>query len=265
MIIHLPPATEGGFIKGSSLHHFFLPPTAIQQDQIRFPAETAHQILRVLRLQPGETVAVMDNLGSQYMVELAQVSREGVVGRVLQRAPAAPEPPVSLHLYVCLTQREKFEWILQKCCEVGVSEFTPVISTRALVQDLTAMQNKYSRWQRILQEAAEQSGRGRIPLLHPPQDYAEAVQAAMRGHDRCLAAWEEETGQHLLSSLDGLPNQPRLALLIGPEGGLTEEEVELARQAGWVSVSLGPRILRMETAAVAAAALVVSVFENRAD
>jgi len=247
------------------MHRFFLPPSAIQKGTIIFPADTAHQILRVLRLHPGDSVIVLDDLGNQFRVDLDEVSSSKVTGRVVEKSGINTEPPITAHLYICLTQREKFEWILQKCTEVGVAEFTPVLSNRSLVQDLTALENKYPRWQRILQEAAEQSGRGCIPRLQPPLNFTEAVQAAPRVHDRCLVAWEEETSRFLTRGLSGLTATNRIALLIGPEGGLTREEIDLARQAGWQSVSLGPRILRMETAAVVAAALVISAFENRAD
>lgn len=247
------------------MHRFFLPPNAIQADTILFPAETAHQILRVLRLRAGEQVIVLDGLGWQYRVELTAVNRDQAAGRVLEKTTISGEPPVHLSMYLCLTQREKFEWMLQKCTEVGVSEFTPVLSSRSLVQDTQSLDNKLPRWQRIIQEAAEQSGRGRVPILNQPMDFAGALETGKLPFDACLVAWEEEHARRLASCLTGLPANARVAMLIGPEGGLSREEVELASQQGWLAVSLGPRILRMETAAVVSAALVVDWFESRAD
>ena len=246
------------------MHRFFLPPSAIQPDSVLFPAETAHQILRVLRLRIGEQVMVLDGLGWSYRVELTQVNREQVAGKVLEKLAISGEPPVHLSMYLCLTQREKFEWMLQKCTEVGVTEFTPVFSSRSLVQDTESQENKLPRWQRILQEAAEQSGRGIVPRLNQPLSYVAALESA-RGHfDICLTAWEEEHTQRLRSALSGFHANARVALLIGPEGGLSAEEVTLALRLGWKAVSLGARILRMETAAVVSAALVIDWFESHA-
>lgn len=244
------------------MHRFFLPPDAFQNETILFPAETAQQIQRVLRLRSGEKVIALDNLGWQYRIELIEVSRGQVSGRMLEKSRVLSEPPVHLSMYLCLTQREKFEWMLQKCTEVGAAEFTPVLSSRSLVQDKRSYENKHNRWERIIQEAAEQSGRGKIPRLNPPSVYAAAVETAKTKNDICLAAWEEENTLRLPDALQGAPSGANLALLIGPEGGLTVEEVDQAVQMGWKAVSLGPRILRMETAAVVSAALVIDWFET---
>ncbi|MFZ3080021.1 MAG: RsmE family RNA methyltransferase [Bellilinea sp.] len=246
------------------MHRFFVPPDAFQDETISFPAETAHQILRVLRLRVGDTVIVLDNLGGQYRVELTLVSSEQVRGRVIDKTLAEGEPPVHLSMYLCLTQREKFEWMLQKCTEVGATEFTPILSNRSLVQDKHTYENKHSRWERIIQEAAEQSGRGKIPRLNLPSDYAAAVETAKAKNDICLVAWEEENTLRLPSALQGVPTGANLTLLIGPEGGLSVEEVDQAVRIGWKAVGLGPRILRMETAAIVSAALVIDWFETRA-
>ncbi len=187
------------------MHRFFLPPNAIQSDSILFPADTAHQIVRVLRLRPGEQVTVLDGLGWSYRVELTQVTREQVAGRVLEKSAISGEPPVHLSMYLCLTQREKFEWMLQKCTEVGVTEFTPVFSSRSLVQDAESQENKLPRWQRILQEAAEQSGRGRIPTLNQPLSFAAALESARGQYDVCLTAWEEEHTLRMSTALNGVP------------------------------------------------------------
>jgi 16S rRNA (uracil1498-N3)-methyltransferase len=246
------------------MHRFFLPPSAIQSDSILFPSDTAHQILRVLRLHSGDQVTVLDGLGWQYRVELTQVTRELVAGKLLEKSAITSEAPVQLSMYLCLTQREKFEWILQKCTEVGVTEFTPVFSSRSLVQDAESQENKFPRWQRILQEAAEQSGRGIIPVLNPPLGFTAALESAREHYDVCLTAWEGEHTLRLQAALNGCAHNARVALLIGPEGGLSVEEVTMAEQLGWKAVSLGPRILRMETAAVVSAALVIDWFESRA-
>ena len=236
------------------MHRFFLPLEAFQADTVRFPAETAHQIRRVLRLGAGDEVLALDNQGWQYRVRLAGDD----LGHVLLREAAAGEPALHLTLFLALTQREKFEWALQKCTEAGVSAFVPFVSTRSLVQDAQDAHKKLPRWQKIVQEAAEQSGRGRIPPVAAPLPWAGALHSAQAASLRWIA-WEEEQQTGLRTALRGLAPVPgqTAAVFIGPEGGFTPAEVEQARQSGCQPLSLGPRILRMETAALAAAVLLV--------
>lgn len=244
------------------MHRFFLPAEAFQGDAIRFPPETAHQIQRVLRLRAGEKIICLDNQGWEYLVELTETAPSTFDGSILAKEPAGGEPAVRLHMLLCLSQREKFEWMLQKCTEVGVSEFTPVFSSRSLVQDTRSLENKYSRWEKILQEAAEQSERGFIPRLNRAVDYAAALNGAAAASGLCLLAWEDEKILRLPDALEGQKAGSVVSLMIGPEGGLTEEEAGQAKNAGWKPVSLGRRILRMETAAVVSAALTVDWFES---
>jgi 16S rRNA (uracil1498-N3)-methyltransferase len=239
------------------MHRFFVPPECLRDGRVVFPTEPEHQLRRVLRLQPGQQVIVLDNRGSEYEVGLDADAGGVLGGQVLSSRPAAGEPQTRLTLYLCLSQREKFEWMLQKCTEVGAAGFVPVISSRSLVQDARGVEKKLPRWKKIIQEAAEQSGRGCIPELAAVQSFARALQAS-GGSDLALIPWEGETAHSLTSALEGLGrNGQRIAALIGPEGGFSEEEVSAAQVAGFRPVTLGRRILRMETAAVVTAALVL--------
>ena len=213
-------------------------------------------MVQVLRLKPDAVVMVLDGEGKEYQVRLITLSAQQCEGTVESMNAALGEPKTTLNLYLCLTQREKFEWILQKCTEVGVSKIIPVISSRSLLQDAREALNKYERWQRILQEAAEQSHRGRVPGLEAPLRFAAAVKQAGQSTACCLIPWEEEKSLSLRQALQKDASQ-EVALLIGPEGGFSAEEVALAQSEGFVSVTLGRRILRMETAAVVASALVL--------
>ena len=248
------------------MHHFFLPPESIQNQTVTFPQETARQICSVLRLRAGQMVTVLDDRGNQFAVELIEVERGTVIGAVQAQQPAAGEPPLPVTLYLCLAQREKFEWMLQKCTEVGACEFVPVISSRSLVQDAEDVARKQERWERILREAAEQSHRGRVPRLRPALKFDAALEAA-KNHALRLIPWEQEAGLSLRAAIRahagaGMPES--MGVLIGPEGGFSEDEVEAARTAGFQAVTLGPRILRMETAAVVATALVIDEIEGKA-
>ncbi len=249
------------------MHRFFVTPESIHNHKVRFDEVQAHQIRQVLRLQAGTQVVALDNSGNEYVVTLTEVTRPRVVGQIDETRPVLNEPRTQLTLYQSLLPRDKFEWVLQKGTEVGVSAFVPVITQRSLVRDAKSAANKRERWERIITEAAEQSGRGRLPTLHEPLSFAEALTQASSSHC-CLIPWEQATTgtvraalqQALHPVLRPLPDDlqhPTVALFIGPEGGYSEEEIEQATAADAMPVTLGRRILRTETAAVVAAALVL--------
>ena len=237
------------------MHRFFVDPKCFLGNRITFPTEIAHQIRNVLRLRVGSAILVLDNSGAEFEVVLRQVDRQQVVGEAVAKRPSPNEPAVQLTLYQALMKRDKFEWVLQKGTEIGVSEFVPIVTQRSLVQDIDIKANKQARWHKILTEAAEQSRRGRIPELHPPQTLAQALEnhPAHPG----LIAWEEENSLSLRGALVGTERPSHISLFIGPEGGFAAEEVEAAQAAGIQSITLGKRILRAETAALVASALVL--------
>ena len=223
--------------------------------------EQARQIYQVLRLRPPQTIIVLDNAGWQYDIVLDTVAGDHATGTIAARSPVASEPAARITLYQSMLKKDNFEWILQKGTEVGVARFVPVISQRSIVRQQALKQNKHARWERILSEAAEQSRRGLVPELAEPLSLEEAL-AAGQESDLALIPWEEETGRSLLDVLResraGQTAVPRhIALFIGPEGGYAEQEIALARAAGVLPVTLGPRILRAETAAIVAAALLL--------
>lgn len=235
------------------MHRFFIPPEWITPDGVVLKDETARQISHVLRLRSEQRIVVLDNSGVEYEVELLDVGAKESRARLVEKRLCAGEPGVTLTLFLGLTQREKFEWMLQKCTEVGASQFVPVISARSLVQDARDADRKLERWRSIVREAAEQSHRGRIPVVQPAVSFSRALK--MPGADSlALLAWE---GEHTLGMREALRRRAErgVALFIGPEGGYSAEEAEQAITAGVLPISLGARVLRMETAAVVAAAL----------
>jgi 16S rRNA (uracil1498-N3)-methyltransferase len=211
---------------------------------------------------PGEAVEVLDDTGRVFRVVLEPPMAEALFGRVESVREAENEPAVSLELYFGLTGREKVEWILQKGTEIGVARFSPFVSSRTLVQDARLTEKKTKRWERIIQEAAEQSQRGRLPRLNAPRSLDAIFKKTQSAQRPALIAWEgAETGDSLRQALTGFSGES-LALIVGPEGGFSEEEVARARVAGCQAVSLGRRILRMETAAIVMPALVLFELEN---
>jgi 16S rRNA (uracil1498-N3)-methyltransferase len=240
-----------------SANRFFISTSDCAGEQVRLSREQAHQVAHVLRLKAGDTITVLDGTGQEYDVTLTVVSSTEALGRITGQRPAAGEPAVELTLFQSLLAREKFEWVLQKATEVGVAQVVPVLTERSLVRVKRMEANKLDRWRRIVAEAAEQSHRGRIPKLEQACTFPEAV-AQRRDFDRCLIAVPFHEAPALRDTLRGLAGtEASIALLIGPEGGFTPEEVALACERGAVPVSLGPRVLRTETAAVVAAALVL--------
>ena len=238
------------------MHRFFITQDQMQDGRVTFGDDQARQMQKVLRLQPGEQVIVLDNSGWAYRVELTLVSRRQTTGAVAERQPAGGEPAVALTLYQSVIKWDRFEWTLQKGTEVGVTRFVPVVSERSLLKANDAINpNKVARWQRIVVEAAEQSRRGRLPELAPAVKLPEAM--ATHSAEAALIPWEEAEGGITIGTALASRRPQSVALFIGPEGGFTEEEVAEGRRHGIIPVSLGRRILRAETAAVVAAALVL--------
>jgi len=241
------------------LHRFFLPPECFKEDKVIFPDDIAHQIRRVLRLTAGDRVFVLDGSNNEMLVELEEVADFNVTGDIVSRKKNKAEPDVKVTMLVALTQRDKFEMILQKCTEIGASAIIPIITSRSLIQDFNKASSKLDRWRNIIREAAEQSGRGRIPELSSPLKYDTGLQNAAKKNDLLLMPWENEDGLTLKDKLSESTHRDHktIAILIGPEGGFSYEEVQKAQQTGFVSLSLGPRILRMETAAMITLAFVL--------
>lgn len=245
----------------SSLHRFFLPNHLLQPDQTVNLELLLHQLQVVLRLQPGVQIVLLDGEGQAFLAEILTLTRKAATGRVLVQLPNPPEPTVQLTLYQCSLKTDKFEWVLQKGVELGVSRFVPVISQRSIVRPATALLNKYTRWQAIIREAAEQCGRGRLPELAEPLDWPAAI---AHPHQLRLLPWEAQnrSAASIKAAVtapqsNAATNPTSVALLIGPEGGITAAEAQAAQTAGWQTVTLGPHILRAETAALTAIVLVM--------
>jgi 16S rRNA (uracil1498-N3)-methyltransferase len=229
------------------MHRFFV--KEINDDRVVFAPEQAHQIATVLRMEPDQQVVVLDNSGWEFEAALVEVGRKRVTAVITHKRRVITEPASQLTLYQSLLKRDNFEWVLQKGTELGVSCFVPLITERTVAR----RSRKASRWQRILTEAAEQSGRGRIPELAAPLTLAQAV-AELPAQSTALIPWER-AGSGSIGAYVAGKGGTAVALFIGPEGGFTAGEIELAQQHHIQPVTLGQRILRAETAAVTAVAL----------
>lgn len=245
------------------MHHFFINPEHIQKPVVNFSSEISHQIRHVLRLTAGDRVGVLDNSGTLYTVVLNSfMSDQRLTGKIVSEQALLTEPEVKLGLFFALSNREKVEWILQKATEIGVASFYPYVSSRALVTSLSLTEKKQARWEKIIQEAAEQSGRGKLPVLNPPGLWLDCLDKASSTYALGLIAWEGVgAGRYALAEKIAAFKGKSIALFVGPEGGLSEDEVSAAIEAGCQVVSLGTRTLRMETAALVFPALVLYQLE----
>jgi 16S rRNA (uracil1498-N3)-methyltransferase len=243
------------------MHRFFVPPDWLEEDGVTIVGSLVHQIRNVLRLGPGDHIVVLDNSGWEREVEIGRVGKEHVSGQVVDKRLTSSEPRTKITLYQGVPKRRRFEFALQKGTELGIVEFVPLISDRCVIASLDDVNKKRERWQRIIMEAAEQSRRGRLPRLRPAMLFRPACESALQG-GLSLIPWEEanemEEAASLRSVLQGMEKPPfSVNIFVGPEGGFAPDEVEMACQYGLIPISLGPRILRAETAGLVAAAAVL--------
>ena len=240
-----------------SSNRFFVSESGFEDQRVRLSAEQAHQVCHVLRLKSGDEIVVLDNAGYEYDVTLTTVAKREATGQVTCKRPAPGEPKVQITLFQSLLAREKFEWVLQKGTEVGVTRFVPMQTERSIARARQIDTKKLTRWRRILTEAAEQSHRGRIPEIEEATMWKETI-SRLADFDCVLIAATSGPTRSLKEAL-GSDTKPlsSVAILIGPEGGFGEDEVKQACDSGAVPVGLGPRILRTETAAMVVPALIL--------
>ena len=223
------------------------------------PAEEAKHALKVLRLRAGDGVCAMDGAGARWRGEIADIRGNAVSVRLLEALPSN-EPPVRLTVYEGLPKSDKLDLIAQKLTELGAAALSPVRMERCVVRlDAKDGAKRRERLEKIAREAAKQCGRG-VPLsVSAPLDWRDALER-MRRHDLLVIPWEEAAGVRLKDVFREAPDARDIGIVVGPEGGITAAEIDEMRSVGGRCVTLGPRILRTETAAVAAAALAMQLW-----
>lgn len=229
----------------------------IAGDTARITGEDVRHLSRVLRLRAGDTVEICDGAGTDYTGVITAVGQDEVTCALSGAHPSPTEPRCRVTLFQALPKTGKMEVIVQKCVELGVAAVTPVVTERCVAVPTRDFENKRVRYQRVAAEAAKQSRRGIIP---PVSGVLPLRQVDFSRFDTVLAAYEEERTTSLKAALTGGAGES-IALIIGPEGGLESEEVAWLTAVGAVSVSLGPRILRTETAGMAMLAQVLYELE----
>lgn len=235
------------------MRRFFVPAEAIHDDLVELTGDVAGRLARVLRARPGDRIAAFAGDGKEHIIALERVSAKTISGHIVDSRPGLPEPAVRVTLYQSVVKGERFEWVLEKGTELGVSRFVPLTTGRAVVRS-EAGGARYERWRRIIIEATEQCGRCVVPELSAPVSLDDALASAS---GLILLPYEGESALGLRAALRSAGEPRAVSVLIGPEGGFAEEEVARAGAAGAKVVSLGRCILRSETAGIAAAAVVM--------
>jgi 16S rRNA (uracil1498-N3)-methyltransferase len=240
------------------MHRFFVPPECQRDGFFCLEGPVAHQISRVLRLPVGASVMVLDNTGACHTCRVAEVSPR-TVRLAIEDTSSCEASSLAVTLYQALPKGDKLEWIIQKATELGVTCIQPVIATRCISKwDTERAQTKIQRWQSIAQEASEQSERTDLPLIKPPVVLSEALSGQPQ---LSLVLAERERGRAFQTTLPPQIPVGGLGIFVGPEGGWTLEELSSMEVAGGIPVSLGRRILRTETAGLAALAIAQSFYE----
>lgn len=239
------------------MHCFYIESPA--DDLAALPAEEAKHALKVLRLKPGDEVCAMDGVCRRWRGEIGRVEGASVWVRLLEPLPDN-EPPVRVTVYEGLPKADKLELIAQKLTELGAAALIPLRMERSVVKlDIRDGEKRRQRLEKIAREAAKQCRRARPLQVSGPMDWTDALEA-MRGHDLLMIPWEEALDGRLSDMRARFPDARDIGIVVGPEGGISAREMEQMTAVGGRAVTLGPRILRTETAAVTAAALAMGLW-----
>ena len=227
------------------MHRFFAGDENFSRDSIFLTGTDASHICTVLRLQTGDKIQVLDGQGSLYIVQLVDVKAKLVKGEIISSEKANTESPLTIYLGQSLIKGNKFDVVLRKSVELGVKTITPLMTERTVVK--SDGNKKIHRWRKIVEESCKQCSRSSIPKVS--QSIIKLDDFCQQGSDTDLKLmfWELES-KNGLKDINPEKTPLSVSILIGPEGGFTIEEVETARSYGFQTVSLGPRILRAETA-----------------
>ena len=247
------------------MRKFFVKENQIKNNQIEIIGEDVNHIKNVLRLSEKEKIKICDSENQiNYICEIFEITKQNVICSILEKAENEVEGNVELHIYQGLPKADKLELIIQKGTELGVSKFIPVSFKRSIVKlDGKDEKKKNERWQKIAEVAAKQCGRDLIPKVEHLENLQE-VCSKISEYDLVMVAYELEESNYIKQKLKEMPKKEsyKIAVVIGPEGGLEKEEVDKMYGAGAKVITLGKRILRTETVAMQVASIIMYELEN---
>jgi len=225
----------------------FVSPDVLSAEEVKIAGSQAKH-LSVLRVKKGEIIKAFDGLGYKYDCKILHIKKNIFVVTKLNKVPCTAESPVSITLVQGIAKGDKMDLIIQKATELGVNNIIPLITDRSMVKHTT----KVERWRKIALSAAEQSCRGKIPEINEPLSFDRFLEKRHIG----IIFYEEGKKRNLKHTLKNFKDSKDISLLIGPEGGFSKAEVDAAVEKGFIEASLGPRVLRTETAAIKAISII---------
>jgi 16S rRNA (uracil1498-N3)-methyltransferase len=237
------------------MRRFFVTPEAIQADSITLQGDDYHHLVNVLRQKIGDKIEVKDGHGNTYFCQIGKVGKETAELLIITRKEDPSSSPIQVTLAQSLPKNPKLDWIIQKTTELGVNQIIPVIGDRSVPDIAKKADKKQERWQKIAEAAAKQSGRPTVPEVIKPMSFKETLKLAV-GFELALFFYELEKDVTLKACLEAyLKANPKkhpvkILIFVGPEGGYSHKEVELAKASNLTFVSLGKNILRTETAPI---------------
>lgn len=218
--------------------------------------QAAHHVSRVLRAKIGDSLVIFNGEGGEYLAKITHIDKKKVEVKIGEFDAREVESPLHIHLAQGIARGEKMDFIMQKAVELGTTAITPLITTRCNVRlDKDREEKRYKHWQAVIIGASEQSGRNRLPTLSGPVDLTEWLAKVKADYRFILSPHEEKS---VLPK--AIPAGSSIILLIGPEGGFTDEEVAFAIKNGFIPMCLGKRVLRTETASIAAISALQTLF-----
>lgn len=243
---------------------FYVEPSQISDNEIRISGSDVNHIRNVLRMKQGDKIIICNGHGKDYYCIMNRVSEHEILAGIESVQETGTELSTRITLYQGLPKQEKMEWIIQKAVELGVAEIVPVMTRRVIVKldDKKKEGKKLERWQAIAENASKQSGRGMIPKVRPVMSFQEAVREAGK-LELNLIPYENAKGMdYTREIMHGLKEYKTIGLFIGPEGGFEESEIEHAMVNKILPITLGRRILRTETAGLAALSMMVLMLDE---
>ncbi|MGB9780039.1 16S rRNA (uracil(1498)-N(3))-methyltransferase [Caldanaerobacter sp.] len=215
-----------------------------------------HHLIHVLRYRVGDKI-VVSNMKEEYLGRIEKIEKERAILFLEEKVETKAESPLEVFLFQGILKADKMDLIVQKCTEIGVRRIIPFVSEFSVVDIKRAnIDKKVERWKKISQEACKQSGRNIMPEIFAPISFEEAIEKAMEC-ELAIIPYEKEEKKRLKEVLKDVEDAKKIGIFIGPEGGFSQREIEKAINNGIVPVTLGPRILRAETAAIAVSAIIM--------
>lgn len=239
------------------MRRLFVPKEQICDEHVLIEGSDAHYLTNVLRLEKGNEILAFDGEGSLYTVEITKTAKGSVEGLVKDVSTSTKDTKIDITLVQGVAKGEKMDYIVQKCTEIGISKIIPILTERTVVKlDEKKKKNRQERWQKIAKEAAKQSRRVMVPEIGEVTTLDRFKDTLTTG-ERTIILWEDELNLGLKTYLQKQDKLEKLNIIIGPEGGFSEAEVNKLKEKGVMSISLGSRILRTETAGLATATMVL--------